>query len=75
MEDVLGNEIVKVDGDFVHNTYKMTAPDKVTIAKVHLEWATIRDEYYIEMIKPEFDSLLVLGYAIMVDNVERESKK
>jgi hypothetical protein len=33
------------------------------------------DEYCIEIVKPEFDPLLVLGYAIAMDNVEHESKK
>lgn len=38
-------------------------------------WVTIRDEYCIEIVKPEFDTLLVLGYAIAIDNVEHQRNK
>ena len=69
MENANGNEIARINRNFVHHTYEMTAPDKSIIAKVHLAWAPIRDEYCIEIVKPVFDALLVLGYAIALDNV------
>ena len=75
MEDALGNEIARINGNLVHHTYEMTAPDKTTIAKVHLNWATIREEYCIEIVKQDSDPLLVLGYAIAMDNVEHQRKK
>jgi uncharacterized protein YxjI len=70
MEDVDGHEIARIKGNTVHHTYDIVAPDKTTIAKVHLNWATIRDEYCIEIVKQDFDSLLVIGFAIAMDNVE-----
>jgi uncharacterized protein YxjI len=53
----------------------MVAPDKTPIARVHLNWVTIRDTYCIEIVKLEFDPLLVLGYAIALDNVEHEDRR
>ena len=73
MEDANGNEIARINGNFVQHTYQMVAPDRSVIAKVHLAWVTIRDEYCIEIVKPEFDMLLVLGYAIALDNVEHQN--
>ena len=73
MEDPNGNEIARIKGNFVQHTYQMVAPDRSVIAKVHLAWVTIRDEYCIEIVKPEFDPLLVLGYAIALDNVEHQN--
>jgi uncharacterized protein YxjI len=70
MEDVDGHEIARIKGNIVHHTYDIVAPDKTTLAKVHLNWATIRDEYCIEVVKQDFDPLLVLGYAIAMDHVE-----
>jgi uncharacterized protein YxjI len=75
MEDASGNKIAKINGNFVHHTYEMTAPDRTTIAKVHLKWVSVREEYCVEIVKPEFDPLLVLGYAIAMDNVEHQEKK
>ena len=75
MEDASGNKIAKINGNFVHHTYEMTAPDRTTIAKVHLKWVSVREEYCVEIVKPEFDPLLVLGYAIAMDNVEHKQKK
>jgi uncharacterized protein YxjI len=74
MEDPNGNEIARIKGNFIHHTYQIVAPDNSVIAKVHLAWVTIRDEYGIEIMKPGFDPLLVLGYAIALDNVEHENK-
>jgi uncharacterized protein YxjI len=73
MEDANGNEIARINGNFVHHTYQMVAPDKSIIAKVHLNWVAIRDEYGIEIVKPNFDALLVLAYAIALDNVEHQN--
>jgi uncharacterized protein YxjI len=75
MEDALGKKIARIKGNIVHHTYEMTAPDKTAIAKVHLKWATIREEYCVEIVKPEFDPLLVLGYAVAMDMVEHQSNK
>jgi uncharacterized protein YxjI len=74
MEDADGHEIARINGNIVHHTYDIIAPDKTVIAKVHLNWATIQDEYCIEIIKQEFDSLLILGYAIAMDNVEHTER-
>jgi len=70
MEDAAGHEIARIKGNVVRHTYDIVAPDKTTLAKVHLNWAAIRDEYCIEIVKQEFDPLLVLGYAIAMDHVE-----
>ena len=74
MEDVDGREIARIRGNIVHHTYDIVAPDKTTIAKVHLNWATIKDEYCVEIVKQGFDSLLVLGYAIAMDHVEHSGR-
>ena len=74
MEDADGHEIARINGNIVHHTYDIVAPDKTTIAKVHLNWARIRDEYCIEILKQDFDPLLVLGYAIAMDHVEHSER-
>lgn len=75
MEDATGHEVARINGNVVHHTYDIVAPDKkTTIAKVHLNWVTIRDEYCIEIVKQDFDALLVLGYAIAMDNVEHSER-
>ena len=74
MENADGHEIARIRGNIVHHTYDMVAPDKTTIAKVHLNWTTIQDEYCIEIIKQDFDPLLALGYAIAMDHVEHQNR-
>jgi uncharacterized protein YxjI len=74
MEDADGHEIARIKGNITHHTYEMVAPDKATIAKVHLNWATIQDEYCVEIVKQGFDPLLVLGYAIAMDHVEHQNR-
>jgi uncharacterized protein YxjI len=74
MEDSEGNELARINGNVVRHTYDIKAPDKTIIAKVHLNWARIRDEYCIEIVKQGFDPLLVLGYAIAMDHVEHEDR-
>ncbi|HVP93160.1 MAG TPA: hypothetical protein VMS94_05410, partial [Acidobacteriota bacterium] len=63
-----------IKGNVVHHTYDIVAPDKTTLAKVHMNWATVKDEYCVEIIKQDFDPLLVLGYAIAMDNVEHSNR-
>lgn len=75
MEDPDGNRLAKIDGNVVRNTYDIVAPDKTIIAKVHLKWATIRDEYCIEIIKQDSSPLLVLEYAVAMDHVEHEDRR
>ena len=74
MEDIDGHEIARIKGNIVHHTYNIVAPDMAVIAKVHLNWVTIKDEYCIEIIKQGFDPLLVLGYAIAMDHVEHPER-
>jgi uncharacterized protein YxjI len=74
METPDGHELAKINGNIVHHTYDITTPDKTVIAKVHLNWATIRDEYCIEIIKQDFNPLLILGYAIAMDHVEHQGR-
>jgi uncharacterized protein YxjI len=74
MEGPDGEGLARINGNVVHHTYDITAPDKTVIAKVHLNWARIRDEYCIEIIKQDFDPLLVLGYAVAMDHVEHEGR-
>ncbi len=74
MEDSQDNELARIKGNVVHHTYEMVAPDKTCVAKVHLNWTTIKDEYCIEIVKQGFSPLLVLGYAIAMDNVEHPSR-
>jgi uncharacterized protein YxjI len=74
MEDADGHEMARIKGNIIHHTYDMIAPDKTTIAKVHLNWTTIQDEYCIEIVKQGFDPLLVLGYAIAMDHVEHPQR-
>lgn len=74
MEDADGHEIARIKGNIVHHTYDMVAPDRTTVAKVHLNWAAVQDEYCIEIVKQGFDPLLVLGYAIAMDHVEHPQR-
>jgi len=74
MEGSDGHEMARIDGNIVHHTYEMVTPEKTPIAKVHLNWATVRDEYCIEIVTKDFDPLLVLGYAIAMDNVEHQER-
>jgi uncharacterized protein YxjI len=53
----------------------MVAPDKSTIAEIHLKWATIKDEYGVGIIKPDFSPLLVLGFTIAVEEAEHYEEK
>jgi len=74
MEDADGHEIAKIKGNVVHHTYDIVAPDKSVIAKVHLNWVTIGDEYCVEMVRQDFDPLLALGFAVAMDNVEHSER-
>jgi uncharacterized protein YxjI len=74
MEDAMGHEIARIKGNVVRHTYEIIAPDKSTIAKVHLNWATVRDEYCVEIIREGFNPLLVLGFAVALDNVEHPDR-
>lgn len=74
MEDADGHELARINGNIVHHTYDIVAPDKTIIAKVHLNWVTVRDEYCIEIVKSDFNPLLVLGYAIAMDHVEHSGR-
>jgi uncharacterized protein YxjI len=74
MEDVAGHKIAKIKGNIVHHTYDIVAPDETVIARVHLNWATISDEYCIEIVRQDFDPLLVLGYAVAMDHVEHSER-
>jgi uncharacterized protein YxjI len=74
MEDPDGREMARIDGNVVRHTYDIVAPDKTAVARVHLKWATIRDEYCVEILSKEFDPLLVLGYAVAMDNVEHQER-
>jgi uncharacterized protein YxjI len=75
MEDPHGNEIAKIEGNITHHAYKMVAPDKSTIAEIHLKWVTIKDEYGVEITKPDFSPLLVLGFTIAVEEAEHYEEK
>jgi uncharacterized protein YxjI len=74
MEDAEGHEIARINGNVIRHTYDMLAPDKTAIARVHRNWATISDEYCVEIVKPGFSALLVLGYAVAMDHVEHEGR-
>ena len=74
MEDPEGREMARIKGNIVHHTYDMQAPDGTTIASVHRNWVTIGDEYCIEILRKDFDPLLVLGYAVAMDNVEHKER-
>jgi len=74
MEDAGGHEMARINGNIVRHTYDIVAPDKSTIAKVHLNWVAIRDEYCIEIVMKDFDPLLVLGYATAMDHVEHSER-
>jgi len=70
LEDHEGHEIARIKGNIVHHTYDIVSSDKTTIAKVHRGWATVSDEYCVEIVKQDFSPLLVLAFAIAMDNVE-----
>lgn len=74
MEDANGQQIARINGNIVHHTYGILAPDKSVIAKVHLNWVTVRDEYCIEIVKQDFNPMLVLSFAVAMDNVEHEGR-
>lgn len=72
MGDPNGNRLAKINGNIVCHIYDIVAPDKTVIAKVHLKRATVRDEYCMEIVKLDFNPLLVLRYAVAMEHVERE---
>jgi uncharacterized protein YxjI len=74
MEDAEGREIARIKGNVVRHTYDIVGSDKTVIAKVHLNWVTISDEYCIEIVRQDFDPLLVLGYAVAMDHVEHSER-
>lgn len=74
MEDAEGHELARIKGNVVHHTYDIVAPDKSVIARVHLKWATLNDEYCVEIVKQDFDPLLALGYAVAMDHVEHSER-
>ena len=74
MENPEGREMARINGNIVHHTYDIVAPDKTTIAKVHLRWAATSDEYCVEMVKPDFSPMLVLSYAVAMDHVEHQER-
>ena len=74
MEDPDGQEIATIKGNIVRHTYDIVASDKTVIARVHLNWITIQDEYCIEIVRQDFDPLLILGYAIAMDHVEHSER-
>ncbi len=74
MEDPRGQEIARINGNFVEHTYDILSPRREIIAKVHLNWVTIRDEYCIEIFSQDFDPLLVLGFAVAMDNIEHKER-
>jgi len=74
MEDAEGRELARIKGNPVHHKYDIVAPDKTVIAKVHLNWVTISDEYCVEIVRQDFNPLLVLGYAIAMDHVEHSER-
>ncbi|MDH7563494.1 MAG: LURP-one-related family protein [Candidatus Bathyarchaeota archaeon] len=74
MEDAEGREIARIKGNVVRHTYEIVSPAKEVIARVHLNWATIGDEYCVEIVKQGFDPLLVLGYAVAMDHVEHRGR-
>ncbi|HVP40926.1 MAG TPA: LURP-one-related family protein [Candidatus Krumholzibacteriaceae bacterium] len=74
MEDDQGHEMARIKGNIVHHTYDIVAPDKSVIARVHLNWATVSDEYCVEIVRQDFDPLLVLGYAVAMDHVEHSER-
>jgi uncharacterized protein YxjI len=75
MEDPQGNEVARVDGNILHHEYNMVAPDRSVIAQIHLKWATIKDEYSVGIVKPDFSPLLVLGFTIAMEHVEHYEEK
>jgi uncharacterized protein YxjI len=74
MEDAESNEIARIKGNIVRHTYDIVAPDKTVIARVHLNWVTVSDEYCVEIVRQDFDPLLVLGYAVAMDHVEHSER-
>ena len=74
METPDGHELARLNGNITHHTYDIAAPDKTVIAKVHLNWATIRDEYCLEIVNQDLNPLLILGYAIAMDHVEHQGR-
>ena len=74
MEDSTGQEMARIQGNVVHHTYDIVAPDKTKIARIHRGWVTIQDEYCIEIVEPSFDPMLVLSFAVAMDNVEHEQR-
>jgi len=74
MEDAEGREIARIKGNVVHHTYDIVGSDKAVIAKVHLNWVTVSDEYCVEIVQQDFDPLLALGYAVAMDHVEHSER-
>ncbi|NWG11523.1 LURP-one-related family protein [Candidatus Bathyarchaeota archaeon] len=74
LEDSEGHEIARIEGNLVHHTYDIVAHDKTKIAKVHRNWVTIQDEYCVEIVKPDFNPMLALAFAVAMDNVEHKQR-
>ncbi len=70
MENADGAEMARIRGNTVRHAYDVVAPDKTVMAKVHLNWVTISDEYCVEIVQQNLDPLLMLGYAVAMDHVE-----
>jgi len=75
MEDVQGQEIAKVKGNYTAHDYQILAPDGGLIAQIHKKWVTIRDSYNIEITRPDFDRFLILSYVIAMDHVEQKTNQ
>ncbi|NWG11412.1 LURP-one-related family protein [Candidatus Bathyarchaeota archaeon] len=74
MENADGHEIARIEGNIVRHTYDIIANDKTKIAKVHRNWVTIQDEYCVEIVKPDFNPMLALAFAVAMDNVEHKQR-
>jgi uncharacterized protein YxjI len=63
-----GQEIMKVNGNFVEHDYKMTV-NGAPVAQVHKNWVTVRDQFGVS-ITGDIDHRLVIGAVIVVEHVE-----
>jgi len=72
MEDPEGKQLARGKGDLMGHNYQILAPDGSVIAQIHRKWATIRDSYCIDISRQDFDPLLVLSYAVVMDHAEHK---
>jgi uncharacterized protein YxjI len=68
-----GKELMRIYGDFLEHDYRMEMDGKL-VARVHREWASIRDQYGISVLG-NVDHRLVVGAVIVIEHIEMAERR